>query len=76
MTDDPATREQIDNPVQGQLILYLNAGVQVANRASFNIALPVTAYKFAGEDPQGSGVGSGGIGDNPVAAHDSASTRA
>jgi OOP family OmpA-OmpF porin len=70
VTDDPATREAIDNPVQGQLILYLNAGVQVANRASFNLSLPITAYKFAGEDPQGAGVGTGGIGDNPVAAHD------
>lgn len=70
VTDDRSARRQIDNPVQGQLLLYLNAGVQVFNRATFGIGLPITAYKFAGDDPQVAGVGSGGIGDNPVAAHD------
>jgi hypothetical protein len=70
VTDDPSTRNAIDNPIQGQLFVYLNAGLHVFDRASFNIALPVTAYKFAGDDPQGAGVGTGGIADNPVAAHD------
>jgi OmpA-OmpF porin, OOP family len=70
VTDDPAIVEQMENPVQGQLILYGILGTQIANRASLNIAIPLTLYKFAGEDPQAFNVGSGGIEDYPVAFHD------
>ncbi len=70
VTDSPAAQDAIDHPVQGQFITYLMAGTQIANRASVNISLPVTAYKIAGDDPQIAGVGSGGVEDDPVAVHD------
>jgi len=70
VTDDPATQEAIDNPVQGQLILYGMLGAQISNRVSVNLHLPLTLYKFAGDDPQGNNVGTGGIEDYPVAFHD------
>src|SRR5687768_11666542 len=57
VTDDPATQEAIDNPVQGQLILYGTVGAQISNRVSVNLHLPLTLYKFAGDDPQGNDVG-------------------
>ena len=60
----------MDNPVQGQLIQYLHVGTEVAGRLGLNISLPVMWFKDAGEDPQGRGIGQGGIGDYPVAIHD------
>jgi OmpA-OmpF porin, OOP family len=69
VTDDPATAEAIDNPVQGQLILYGMLGTQIANRVSLNVSIPLTVYKFAGTDPAPA-VGEGGIEDSPVAFND------
>src|SRR5687768_9658146 len=70
VTDDGAVAESIDNPVQGQLILYGILGTQIANRASINLAIPLTVYKFAGDDPTAQGIGEGAIEDNAVAFHD------
>ncbi|HVJ15966.1 MAG TPA: OmpA family protein [Polyangiaceae bacterium] len=70
VSDDPTVVEAMDNPVQGQLILYGILGAQISNRVGVNLAIPLTLYKFAGDDPQVYGVGEGGIEDNPVAFHD------
>ncbi len=48
---DARIADQISTPVPWQLISYLTAGTEVANRASFNIALPIAI-------PEGSGYGS------------------
>ncbi len=69
VTDSDEVQQDIDNPVQGQLITYLVVGTEIAKRVGFNLALPVLAYKNAGADPAPQ-VGGGGIGDNPVALHD------
>jgi outer membrane protein OmpA-like peptidoglycan-associated protein len=70
VTDDATAENAMDNPVQGQLILYGLLGAQISNRVSVNLQIPLTLYKFAGDDPQQFNVGNGGIEDDPVAFHD------
>jgi len=70
VTDNGVAESQMDHPVQGQLIQYLNVGMEVAGRLGLNISLPVMWLKVAGEDPQAFGVGQGGMADNPIAIHD------
>ena len=70
VTDDPATKAAIDNPVEGQFITYLSAGTEIANRLSLNLMIPITVLQITGNDPQGNGVGTGGIGDAKVALND------
>jgi outer membrane protein OmpA-like peptidoglycan-associated protein len=69
VADDTETAENIENPVQGQFITYLIAGTQLANRVSFNLAMPIAVYQMTGEDPSSEGVG-GGFDVNRVALHD------
>jgi outer membrane protein OmpA-like peptidoglycan-associated protein len=70
VTDNDEAEAAMDHPVQGQLIQYLHVGMEVAGRVGLNISLPVMWTKIAGEDPQGFGVGQGGMADNPIAIHD------
>jgi outer membrane protein OmpA-like peptidoglycan-associated protein len=70
VTDNGSAQNAMDNPVQGQLIQYLHLGAEVAGRLGLNVSLPVMWLKIAGEDPQGVGVGQGGMADNPIAIHD------
>jgi outer membrane protein OmpA-like peptidoglycan-associated protein len=70
VTDNSTSQNAMDNPVQGQLIQYLHLGAEVAGRLGLNVSLPVMWLKVAGEDPQGVGVGQGGMADNPIAIHD------
>jgi outer membrane protein OmpA-like peptidoglycan-associated protein len=70
VTDNGEAESVMDHPVQGQLIQYLHVGTEIAGRVGLNIALPVMWLKDAGADPQGLGVGQGGMEDYPVAIHD------
>ncbi|HWP07907.1 MAG TPA: OmpA family protein [Polyangiaceae bacterium] len=71
VTDDPATQYAIDDPVRGQFITYLSAGTEISHRLSLNVSLPVLLYKIpGGDDPQGYGVGGGGITGNRAGIHD------
>jgi outer membrane protein OmpA-like peptidoglycan-associated protein len=70
VTDNGELELQMSNPVQGQVIQYLHAGAEIAGRLGLNVSLPVTWLKDAGTDPQGLGVGQGGIEDYPIAIHD------
>ena len=63
VTDDPVAESKIDNPVQGQFTTYLSIGSEIANRLSVNLMIPITVLQLTGNDPQGQGVGTGGIGD-------------
>jgi outer membrane protein OmpA-like peptidoglycan-associated protein len=58
----------IENPVQSQLITYLVAGTEIANRIGFNIALPILTYASYGENPQPFNVVENA--DQKVALHD------
>lgn len=59
VTEDANVQENINNPLSGQIIDYLSVGMQLAGRASFNVALPVAVYQFAGQDPASRGVSDG-----------------
>ena len=72
VTADAATQFAIKDPIRGQFLSYLSAGMEVSRRLSLNVSLPIQIYKLAGngEDPQVSGVGGGGIASNHTAIHD------
>jgi OmpA-OmpF porin, OOP family len=70
VTDQGSLQSQIENPVRGQLLLYPSFGVQLLSRLGASVTLPVAIYNITGNDPQGLGVGSGGIGDQRTAVHD------
>ncbi|MFZ5893096.1 MAG: OmpA family protein [Myxococcota bacterium] len=70
VTDRGVIQEQVENPVQGQLILHVNAGLQLMSRVGVSASLPVALLNINGSDPQAAGVGTGGIGDSKTAAHD------
>jgi outer membrane protein OmpA-like peptidoglycan-associated protein len=69
VTSDPATANEIDNPVRGQFISYFTVGTEIAKRVGFNLTLPILAYQITGDDPAPR-VGGGGIGDNKIAIYD------
>ena len=66
VTDNAVVERSIDNPVGGQFITYLSGGAQVLKRLTFGVMLPINLLNIYGDDPQGQGVGGGGIGDSPV----------
>jgi outer membrane protein OmpA-like peptidoglycan-associated protein len=70
VTADPTAQSKIDNPVEGQLTTYLSAGTEIANRLSINLMIPITVYQITGNDPNGQGVGNGGIADAHVMLND------
>lgn len=70
VTSDGNTQERIQNPVAGQIIDYLSVGMELASRASFNVALPIAFYQFTGQDPQSRGVSSDGLAVKKVSIHD------
>jgi OOP family OmpA-OmpF porin len=70
VTANPSVEDDIDNPVQGQLAMYLLVGTQVARRVTAGISLPITWLTLYGDDPAGEGVGRGGIGDVHTALND------
>ncbi len=67
---DPAAVEDLDNPVQGQLIGYFIIGTEVANRLGFNVALPVSFYTWYGENPISPTGGEQFNAEDKVALHD------
>lgn len=69
VTEDPETRYLISDPIRGQFITYLSAGAEVSRRIGLNLSLPIMLAKIA-NDPQGAGVGGGGIASNNTAIHD------
>lgn len=62
VTDVPSVRRQIDNPIEGQLILYPSLGMEIARRVGFNVMMPFVPYQWTGEDPVAHDVGNGGLG--------------
>ncbi|MGC4086987.1 MAG: OmpA family protein [Polyangiaceae bacterium] len=70
ITESGTLQNQIENPVKGQFIMYVNAGMQLMSRVGVSASLPVSLYNVTGADPQAQGVGTGGIGDTNTAAHD------
>lgn len=58
----------IDNPVKAQLITYLVAGTEIANRIGINVALPILTYASYGDNPQPQNVVENA--DQKVALHD------
>ncbi|HYQ15740.1 MAG TPA: hypothetical protein VEQ58_08285, partial [Polyangiaceae bacterium] len=70
VTDNAVTERNIDNPVQGQFITYLGGGAQLLKRLTLSATLPISLLTLYGNDPQGQGVGGGGIGDSPVGVGD------
>lgn len=70
VTDSPVVENNIDNPMQGQLILYMAAGTQIAKRVGASVSLPLALANLTGTDPNRSGVGTGGMDDTVVALHD------
>lgn len=70
VTDNGTVQERIQNPVQGQIIDYLSVGMELAGRASFNVALPIAFYQFTGEDPSTRGVSSDGLDVRKLTIHD------
>ena len=70
VTDNGSVELEMEHPVQGQLVQYLHAGAEIAGRLGLNVSLPVMWLKDSGADPQGLGVGQGGIEDYPLAIHD------
>jgi outer membrane protein OmpA-like peptidoglycan-associated protein len=61
VTDVPDVRRSIEDPVQGQILLYPSLGVEISRRVGFNVMLPIIPYQFTGEDPVAEGVGNGGL---------------
>lgn len=61
ITDVPAARRVIDDPVAGQIILYPSVGMEIARRLGLNLMLPIIPYQFTGEDPVADGIGNGGL---------------
>jgi outer membrane protein OmpA-like peptidoglycan-associated protein len=59
VTKSATTADRIEHPVKHQIIDYLSVGMEVAGRASFNVALPIAFYQGTGEDPANRGVGEG-----------------
>ena len=70
VTKEGVLQNEIDNLVKGQFITYVNAGLQLMSRVGVSASLPISLYNITGTDPQSRGVGTGGIGDSKVAAHD------
>jgi outer membrane protein OmpA-like peptidoglycan-associated protein len=70
VTQEGVLQNQVENLVQGQLITYANAGLQLMSRVGVSASLPISLYQITGRDPQAQGVGTGGLGDSKTAAHD------
>jgi OOP family OmpA-OmpF porin len=66
---DSQTADRIQHPVKHQIIDYLSLGMEIAGRASFNIALPIAFFQGTGEDPAPREVG-GGLDVKTVSLHD------
>jgi len=70
VTDNAVLQDEIDNPMQGQLIFYPTFGVQLASRVGASLTLPISFVNITGNDPQRYGVGTGGMDDATSAVHD------
>lgn len=70
VTKNPVVEDAIDNPVEGQLTMYALAGFQLTGRIGMSVSMPILLANLNGRDPQGRGVGVGGMGDTSVALHD------
>jgi outer membrane protein OmpA-like peptidoglycan-associated protein len=70
VTDNATAQSAMDNPMQGQLIMYGQAGVQFFGRFSAAVSLPVSIINLTGDDPNAYGVGTGGMDDYTSALHD------
>lgn len=61
LSGDPDVRRNMEDPVQGQFLLYPSAGIEIAGRFGFNLMIPFVPYQFTGADPAGAGVGQGNL---------------
>lgn len=53
VTKDPAVARDIDNPVETQVVTYLQIGTQVAHWFGVNLSLPVGLFASYGDSPDG-----------------------
>lgn len=70
ITNDAIAKSKIDNPVQAQFLSYLGAGLQIRSRLSVGVMVPFVLEQITGDDPQGQGIGSGGLHDAGAAVGD------
>jgi OmpA-OmpF porin, OOP family len=65
LTEDQATLNQAEAPFQNQLLVYLQAGLQINRRIGVEISVPFALLNIGGTDPLEYGVG-GGIERGPA----------
>ncbi len=63
ITNDAVAKQNIDTPVKGQVMSYFAAGIQLLDRISAGVMLPVFWTQFTGNDPAEYDIGSGGLND-------------
>lgn len=59
VTRDAGTQAAIGNPLNNRMITYLHGGVELLQRLSVNVALPVILFQNGDADPLQFGVGDG-----------------
>lgn len=69
VTDDAIAKSTIENPLEHQLITYLQGGLELSNRIGLNISVPIAVFQSGGDDPAGDNVGTG-LERRTVAVHD------
>ncbi|HSC85681.1 MAG TPA: OmpA family protein [Polyangiaceae bacterium] len=61
VTLDPAVKRDMEDPVQGQILLYPSVGIEILGRVGFNLMMPFVPGQWTGADPVSAGVGTGGM---------------
>ncbi len=61
LTDTSPERYLMEDPVDAQLLLYPSVGAEITRRVGLNLMLPIIPYQWTGADPDGQGVGNGGL---------------
>lgn len=59
LTERQRVSEDADNPFRHQLIMYLQAGLQLNRRLAFDVSLPIALVNAGGDDPLEYEIGSG-----------------
>ncbi|HEU5077287.1 MAG TPA: hypothetical protein VFU02_24015, partial [Polyangiaceae bacterium] len=70
ITDDPRAKREIETPVSGQVMSYFAGGLQLLDRISASLMLPVFWYQATGADPAQYDIGTGGLDDANTAVGD------
>lgn len=70
ITDEAVAKREIETPVKGQVMSYFAGGLQLLDRISANLMLPVFWTQVTGDDPAEQDIGTGGLGDAGTAIGD------